>query len=237
MNGPNVAVVMAIKNAERYLRQALDSVSEQTFKDFEIVVVDGGSTDAGREIASSYERVTCIDQQGTGFADAWNSGILASRAPFITFLDSDDIWLPQKLSSQLCYFDRHPTSQYVIGRVQFFVDPDQSIPAGFKPELLEGSHIAYMPGTSMIRREVFEKFGTFQDRWKIASDIEWFVRLRQSPIQSGVVDEVVLRKRVHATNLSYVTDGLTYRGELLKLLKESVDRHRQARKNGGIAAR
>ena len=78
---------------------------------------------------------------------------------FISLLDSDDIWSATKLAKQLKYFSDHPSTDCVVGRVQYFLSDGQSIPPGFKPSLLEGSHIAYMPGTSMIRRSIFEDFG------------------------------------------------------------------------------
>src|SRR4051794_21206850 len=174
MRQPTVTIIMAIRNAETYIRAALDSVMAQTFQDYEIIAVDGGSTDAGPQIACSYPRAICIPQAKTGFADAWNVGIAATRSPYIAFLDADDVWLPQKLSGQMRCFEGQPETKYVIGRVKYFMEPGLTPPPGFKPSLLEGTHLAYMPGTSMIRREVFDAIGLFQDRWKIASDIEWY---------------------------------------------------------------
>ncbi|CAN5306481.1 N/A [soil metagenome] len=224
---PAVSVVMATKNAERYLAEALDSLSAQTFKDFEIVVVDAESTDSTRRIAESYPRVTLLPQNGTGFAHAWNVGIAAARSPLISFLDSDDIWSASKLAKQVRYFEDHPLTECVVGRVQFFLNDDKSIPPGFKPSLLQGTHVAYMPGTSMIRRSVFDKLGMFEAQWQITNDIIWFAKLRSSGAQLGIIDEVVLRKRVHTNNFSYVFDGSTYRSELLQFLKESVRNRRQ----------
>src|SRR5262249_31675098 len=153
-----------------------------TFQDYEVVVVDGHSTDVGPKIARSYPKTTCISQIGTGFADAWNLGIASTRSPFVSFLDADDIWLPQKLSCQMHCFEQNPHAHYVIGRVKYFLEPGLSPPAGFKLSLLEGTHLAYMPGVSLIRREVFDTIGLFEDRWKLSSDIEWYGRLRQSKL-------------------------------------------------------
>jgi glycosyltransferase involved in cell wall biosynthesis len=224
---PAVSVVMATKNAERYLAEALDSLSAQTFKDFEIVVVDADSTDSTRRIAESYPRVTVLPQNGTGFAHAWNVGIAAARSPLISFLDSDDIWSESKLSKQAKYLEDHPLSECVVGHVQFFLNDERSIPPGFKLSLLQGTHVAYMPGTSMIRRGVFDKLGMFEPQWQITNDIIWFAKLRNSGAPIGIIDEAVLRKRIHSNNFSYVFDGLTYRSELLQFLRESLRSRRQ----------
>jgi glycosyltransferase involved in cell wall biosynthesis len=92
VDSPAVSVIMAIKNAERYLAAALDSISAQSYGSYEIIVVDGDSSDSCMRIAQSYPLTTCIPQNGTGLAHAWNVAIDASRAPLLTFLDSDDVW-------------------------------------------------------------------------------------------------------------------------------------------------
>jgi len=226
ISSPAVSVVMAIRNAERYLTSALDSILAQTFQEFEIIVVDGASTDESLRIAKSYPAVTCISQIGTGFANAWSQGIEVARAPLVSFLDGDDVWAPEKLALQVGYLKDHPNKGYVFGRVEFFTSPGEVLPPGFKPSLMNGSHLAYMPGTSMFRRSVFDLIGLFESRWQIVSDIAWFHKLREAAIDAGFIDRVVLRKRVHSRNLSYSTEWDIYRRELFSLLKSSLDERR-----------
>ena len=227
MSEPAVSVVMAVKNGERYLAQALDSIAAQTFTDYEVVIVDGGSTDASLRIAGSYAKVRTIQQQGTGFMGAWNEGIAVSRAPYIALLDSDDYWVADKLATQMDYVRAHPGTDCVIGHVRFFLEPGVTAPPrGFKPSLLEGSHVGYIPGTSLIRRDVFDRLGPFEERWTITSDLVWFARLREVGMQIGVLDRILLHKRVHGGNLTYTTPKPTYQNELTRLLKESLDRRR-----------
>src|SRR6186997_316328 len=128
---------MAIKNSERFMREALDSIAAQSFQDYEVVVVDGRSEDDGIAIATSYPKVVCIAQEGTGYADAWNAGIAAARGGFIAFLDSDDLWTPGKLEAQFKAFVDRPEYEYVFGRVKFFVSPGETLPRGFRPNLLQ----------------------------------------------------------------------------------------------------
>ena len=226
MDEPAVSIVMAVRNGERFLPRALDSIAAQSFTDYEVIVIDGNSTDDSVNIARRYSRIRCIQQTGSGFMSAWNQGIKLSASPFIAFLDSDDFWSPDKLRAQILYFSEHPQTDYVIGRVRFFLQDGIKPPPGFRPMLLEGSHLAYTPGTSLIRREVFSNFGLFEDRWTIASDLVWFAKLKEFGIKVGVVDDVLLHKCVHGGNLSYTTPKETYQRELTRFLKESLDRRK-----------
>ena len=100
MTSPVVSVIIAVKNSERYLAQCLDSVAAQTFNDYEVLVVDGKSTDTTESVARSYDKVIFFQQDSEGFANAWNCGVRRARGEFISFIDSDDVWAPHKLERQ-----------------------------------------------------------------------------------------------------------------------------------------
>ena len=219
--------MIAVKNGERFVAQAIESVLAQTYTNHEIIVVDGRSTDASRQIAGSYKNVRLLEQSGEGFADAWNIGISAAEGELIAILDSDDWWSRDKLSAQVELFSREPETDYVITRMRFVLESGHTPPPGFKPELLEMDHIAYMPSALLVRKSVFEKFGKFTTDLKIASDVEWFARVKDQNLVLGVVPEVLLFKRVHDANLSYL-DARTRRfnHEVVGLLKQSIDRQR-----------
>ena len=82
-----VSVIVAVKDSARFLAQALDSLQAQHDDEHEVLVVDGGSRDGSLEIARAYPKLRCLQQDGHGFANAWNTGIRSSRAEFIAFLD------------------------------------------------------------------------------------------------------------------------------------------------------
>lgn len=224
---PLVSVVMAVKNASRYLREALDSVVAQTYTNHEIVLVDGHSTDDTVAIARTYPGTRIIDQTRTGFADAWNDGIAAAKGDYIGILDSDDTWTPGKLAAQVATLQADADAGAVIGRVQFFMPPGQQRPPGFRMELLDGDHIAHMPGALLARRQVFDIVGPFAANWTIASDIDWFAKLKDSGIKVVALPDVVIRKRVHDANLSYNAARTPVIGtEVVKLLRDSILRQR-----------
>lgn len=98
---PLVSVIIPAYNSGAYLEQAIDSVHHQTFEDWELIIVDDGSTEDIATTCSKYPRVTLIRQEKSGVSVARNVGILNSTAQFIAFLDHDDLWQPTKLEKQL----------------------------------------------------------------------------------------------------------------------------------------
>src|SRR5687768_8169523 len=102
MNQPLISVIIPNYNYGIYLGQAIDSVLKQTYSKVEIIVVDDGSTDNSQDILIKYkEKITFIKQANKGVGAARNTGVKNSSGEFVSFLDSDDIWLPTKLERQL----------------------------------------------------------------------------------------------------------------------------------------
>jgi glycosyltransferase involved in cell wall biosynthesis len=240
---PLVTIIVPVKDGARFLAQALGDVAEQTYDHWEVVVVDGGSTDGSADIARSFPRVRVIDQPGEGLSDAWNRGLDtargeglsqawnlgldAARGELIAFLDSDDRWSPNKLAAQVSVLCQEPPLAYVITRMRFFLEPGETYPPGFRPKLLDGDHVANMPSALLARRSVFDTIGTFPAHYPATGDIDWFARLKDSGLAGGVIPEVLVWKRVHDANAS--SSGLVARKlnrELLSLLRESVARQR-----------
>ena len=128
MSRPTVSVIIPTYNRESLLPRALDSVVAQTFNDWEIVLVDDGSTDGTARVASRYadrlaDRFLYLRQENQGSSSARNYGIDASRGRFVAFLDSDDEFLPTKLRRQIELFDRRPELGFVYSDYAF-VDVD-----------------------------------------------------------------------------------------------------------------
>ena len=112
-SAPRITVVVPVYNAERYLGQTLDSVLAQTYSDYEIVIVNDGSTDGSLEVARRYaarwpERIKVIDQPNGGVSVARNTAIEAARGELIAMLDADDQWLPHHLATAVAAFDADP---------------------------------------------------------------------------------------------------------------------------------
>ena len=219
MTVPAVSIIMPIKNSALFIRDALDSIAAQSFEDYEVVIVDGASSDDGLAIARLYPKTICLSQQGAGLPQAWNQGIAAACSPFIAFLDSDDVWVAEKLEWQVAAFNRDSRLEYAFGRTEFFLQANEPLPRGFRREVLKGSHLVPAPGSSMICRSAVERMGPFQEEIPIASDIEWLVRLRETSITLPM-DRVVLKKRLHQNSLGQLTSSATLKSELLQLARQ-----------------
>jgi glycosyltransferase involved in cell wall biosynthesis len=225
MSGPLVSVIMPVRDGERFIGQAIESVLDQTYEHHELIVVDGKSTDRSPEIALSYPGVRLIQETGTGFASAWNDGVAAASGELVAFLDSDDVWEPSKLERQVEVLVRQPEVDYVIARARFLAEPGAPLPPGFKPELLDSDHVANMPSALLIRRTSFDAVGPFRTDMTAANDIDWFARAKDLPLTLAIVPEVLVYKRVHDRNWSYTHAGKLHQ-ELVELLRESVARQR-----------
>ncbi len=229
MSQPPVSVIVAVRNGERFLGQALDSILVQDWRPIEILLIDGHSSDRTVEVARSYPLVRVIPQQNHGVSDSYNLGIAVAAGEFISFLSHDDFWAAGKLKWQMPSLLADPECDYVVGRVKFFLDPGCALPAGFRPELLEGDRVAYIMETLLARKSVFQKVGGFDPLLTSAEDVDWFCRAKDQKIRHAVVNEVVVHKRVHDTNLSL--NDANGNAMLLKLLRQSIARKMRPREN------
>lgn len=224
---PLVSVVIAVKNGEAFLGEAIESARAQTWPATEIIVVDGDSTDRSREVARSFPGVRLLRQVGSGFAGAWNEGIRAGRGAYVALLDSDDLWTPTKLALQVAALEADPSCGYALGHTRFLVMEGTALPPGFARVDLDKDHAAPFPSVLLARRGLFAEVGLFEEHWTISADVEWVRRVYDRGIGSVVVPEVLLLRRIHAANQSYCPpDPGAFKRELLSILKTSLDRRR-----------
>lgn len=224
MNQGLVTVIIAIKNGERYLAAAINSVIAQTYKRYEIIVIDGNSTDNTEKIAKSYKQICYICQTSQDIANAYNLGIDAAQGEFIAFISHDDLWTPAKLNIQVNYLLAHPEIQYTVARVKFLLEEEYFIPPGFRPELLIGGRIGYIMETLVARKSLFNKIGRLNPELTVAEDVDWFARASDHQILHTAIQQVLLYKRVHDTNLS-LTSSINNQN-LLSILRRSIERKR-----------
>lgn len=226
------SVVMIVRNGETYLAAALDSVLAQDYAPYEIIVVDGHSTDQTVAIAESYPDTRVVVQPAQGVSDAYNTGIAHARGEFIAFLSHDDLWTPDKLRVQIGYLKAHPEVEYCIGMTHFFLEPGSPLPAGFKPELIDTDYTVRIMEVLVARARVFERVGLFDPAYWTADDVDWYARAHDVGVPMAVIPQVTLHKRIHTTNTS-LSDISAARGLMFQALRASIHRKRRAAQSGG----
>ena len=181
---PQLTVIIPTYNRGWILKEAIDSVLTQDYKDFELIVVDDGSTDNTSEILASYGNdIKVLFQENKGVSAARNRGIAEASGQFIAFIDSDDLWLPQKLSTQVEFFNQTPDAlicqtEEVWIRKGKRVNPKMrhKKPSGmiFEPSL---ELCLVSPSAVMIRRVLFDRVGAFDVTLPACEDYDLWLRI------------------------------------------------------------
>lgn len=182
---PLVSVVMATYNMAHYLPIAIQSVLVQTYKNIELLIVDDGSTDNTREVVKAFlddARVKYLIQENKGQAAAKNRGILESSGEYISFLDADDIWDPEKLELQIPVFSRSEKLGIVHARVAC-IDENGSDLGVVNNQLFRGrlTHLLLIRNvigfsTAVVKRECFDRLGRFNEKYRMAIDYDLWLR-------------------------------------------------------------
>lgn len=210
MPEPRVSVVVTAYNCADFIGDALDSVLAQTRPVDEIVVVDDGSCDDTKAVVRRYDGVRVVSQSNQGASAARNRGIAATSGDFVSFLDCDDIWLPEKTRQQVHYLRDDPTALMVSGGkiwwdslsderwVFDYSARDRAAPHRSLPFV----NCVGNPSMVMIRREALDHVGGFDTRWRWGQDWELWMRIAQIG-RIGFVPEPVIVYRWHPANLSH----------------------------------
>lgn len=222
-NIPLISVIIPVYNRDRYLAEAIESVLAQTYPAIELIVVDDGSSDRSAEIAQSYP-LTYHFQPNGGIGSARNAGIALATGEFLAFLDSDDIWVADKLSKQMAAFEANPHIEAVFGYAQQFYSPE--VNEEFRKRILcpEQPIAAHISSAMLIKREAFLRIGLFDPQLKTGIDISWYISAIENQLQQVTLPDVVYHRRLHETN-----SGLVERhnaNERLHMLKAKLDRQR-----------
>jgi len=218
---PSISAVVPVRNGERFLARALESIARQHPAPSEILVVDGHSTDATESIARPFPGVSFLVQAGQGIADAYNHGIANARGDVVAFLSCDDEWTPDKLSTQAGYLRANPAVMAVRAHARYVLEPGFAIPPGFQRKLLEGAHPGAME-TLVARRETFRTVGWFDSRFTTGEDLDWVARARDLGVSMSTLPDVLLIKHIHDANISLQSPANDR--FLLTLLRESIAR-------------
>ncbi len=215
MGTPAISAVMTVRNRDDYLEKAIRSISNQTFSDFELLIVNDGSTSEKVSkiimyAAKSDNRIRVITQENKGAAEARNTGIRESSAPLVAIMDDDDISVDIRFQVQYNYLSRHPELAGVATGLIFIDGRDRKLRRGrafntliespFKPSYRESLEIVdriIMNATSMFRKEALEHIGGYRGWFRHVEDIDLTLRLMEHGQIVTIPDQLYMQ-RIHS---------------------------------------
>lgn len=202
---PSVSVIMSVYNGERYLREAIESILRQDFRDFEFLIMNDGSTDNSASILWEYEtkdpRVKVYNQENKGLNKSLNKLIAESSGRYLARMDADDISEPARLSIQVEYMERHPECAFVVGgslvmdgdgtviNGKYLIDDD----AKLRMILFSGERNPFTHGSIVFRKDHLLDIGIIY-RFRYSQDFDLLLRLA-SKHKIGSVEKIVYRYR------------------------------------------
>ncbi len=197
-----VSVLIPVYNCEKYIGEAIESVLAQTYKDFEIIVVNDGSEDKSGSIAASYPSVRVFNRSHEGIPKTRNFALSKAEGGVIAFLDADDLWLPEKLELQAEYLKEHKECGIIFCRYRNFTEiPAERLTEGQK--ILLNKEIENCLTAACVRKSLFERFGDFNPLCAYGEDTEWLARLAMGGIDlSQRLEEFLYLRRVHEGNIT-----------------------------------
>lgn len=217
-----VSIIMPAYNAARTLKSSVESVINQTYNDWELIIIDDGSTDEtgiiGKEYEESDERIILLSlYQNCGLSIARNRGVDKSTGYFIAFLDSDDIWLPDKLKMQIVYHRSNPKIGLSHTRYSYFDGENNILKRGwrrvidmaFKKEKSIISTLYYKNTvgilTVMLKREIFLKVGGFDPLLKTFEDWDLWIRIAEIGVDFGYIPISLSLYRINPSGITNQT--------------------------------
>ena len=238
-----VSIIIPAYNAEQFIAATIESALAQTLKDTEVIVIDDGSKDGTARVVQTFPNVRYVRQANGGVSSARNHGAALAQGQFLAFLDSDDIWHPDKLRQQVQALGQHPDS--VFSRTAFThedVDEQrirkgaerQDAPHRIIPDLLPSFlHPYFATSTVMVRKSAFDEAGGFDTSLRIAEDVDFYLRVLAKAPHVVYMSETLVFKRPVEGSLG--DDSAAGYVQLLKVYDRFLAQHPQARADLGEA--
>jgi glycosyltransferase involved in cell wall biosynthesis len=205
---PLVSVIIPTYNRGWVLGEAIESVLAQEYVNFELIVVNDGSTDDTQDILAGYEGITVLGQSNQGVSAARNNGVNCSRGAFVAFLDSDDLWLPQKLSTQVDFFHKNPEA-LICQTQETWVRNGQRVNSGKRHQKQSGLFFErslelclVSPSAVMMNKAFFMEMGGFDESLPACEDYDLWLRINaQYPIYL-INQPLIVKRGGHSDQLS-----------------------------------
>ncbi len=221
----SISVVIPVYNTEKYVSEAIESVLSQSYPAEQVVVVNDGSTDGTAKILDSIRGIQVIHQENKGIGPTLNNALEITNSQFISFLDADDLWYPNKLEKQMIALEKMDYSGIVFGQIEQFLsmDIDHSLEARLETpkKFLPGVHRS----TMLIDRKSMDLVGWFSTEYLSEEFLDWYLRAKEALIPTTILDEVVARRRIHGGNITLGYERKE-KNEFPSIIKQALDRRR-----------
>lgn len=229
---PEFSVVIPTYDRVELLKEALKSVYEQTYRDYEIIVVDDGSTDSTKGYLNSQgDRVRVLYQANRGPGAARNLGLTKANGKYVAFLDSDDIWFPWTLATFHETIRRHQEPSLISASTKEFQErmpveePDNFAAEAFCDFLQTASKPGYVGSGAMVaKRSIFSSVGAFDEGLAVGEDLDFYIRAGTCRNFVRVLSPVTLAYRRHCGNISFGLSSL-FDAALELLMREAAGRY------------
>ncbi len=210
-NGPLVSVVMPVRNMEQFLAESIEGILGQTFREFELIILDFGSTDKSKAIASRYEalddRVKLHEFPACGLAEARNAGSSLAQGRYIAVQDADDVSLPDRLRTEVEFLERNPDAG-LVGAFSEWVDVNcksmhvPGLPTDEQEiKLALFSDFPFCHTSLLIRKDVFDLVGGYRPVMTHAHDYDLAVRISEQ-FRCANLSQVLVKYRIHLDQVS-----------------------------------
>jgi len=205
---PKVSVIIPTYNRRDFVREAIASVLAQTYRDFELLVVDDGSNDNTSAAVQEFDGVRYVFQANRGVSAARNRGVALSDGEFLAFLDSDDLWQPRKLAYQVAFFAAHADAR-ICQTEEIWLRNGVRVNPHNKHRKVGGDIFArslelclVSPSAVMLRRELFERVGGFDESLPACEDYDLWLRIAATETIHLIETPLVIKRGGHADQLS-----------------------------------
>lgn len=228
---PKVTIIVPCYNRERYIAETIESVLNQSYSNIELIVVDDGSTDNSRKIIESYKKyIRILEHPGRvnkGQSAALNLGIRSSASDYVAFLDSDDLFSPEKMEKQVQFLESNPqvglvySNGYTISengkRINRIYDENHREDSDPNRVLLDCYFL--LPNNALVRRDVLSKAGYFEENFRSAQDHDLAIRIAEVA-KIAYLDEALFFYRRHKDSISHRNAKLRWKNGF-KILKRA----------------
>ncbi len=200
-----VSVIMSVYNGERFLSESIEGILNQTFNDFEFIIINDGSTDSTEKILESYNdsRIKVFNQKNVGLTKSLNKAIKLSNGKYIARMDADDYALPERFQKQVNFLDVH-TDIGMIGTYNMVIDEQGKVIEKKRYPVSDNelrlALIRYNPffhSSVMIRREVLEIVGFYNENKRIGQDYELWFRVANQFKLANLPEFLLVQRRIN----------------------------------------